>query len=147
MDIHSEQFEKDFADALNKKLENAEKNPPINKCSKQILKKATSDGVIPLTLGDDLSQSVIKAKRSFVEFLEGLLKSEWVKCWFRVFFFFVLFCFIWFIVVSLYNILYSDPPKKIYIEIWKSSVEFLKLVFAIIGAVFVLIKIFINGKI
>ena len=147
MDAHQEQFEKDFEAALKEKRENAEKAPPINNHNEQILKKANSNGVVPLASKDDLSQSVIKAKRSFVEFLEGRLKSGWVKCWLRVFFFFILFCFIWFIVVSLYNILYSDAPKKIYIEIWKSSVEFLKLIFAIIGAVFVLIKIFINGKI
>ena len=91
MDAHQEQFEKDFEAALKEKRENAEKAPPINNHNEQILKKANSNGVVPLASKDDLSQSVIKAKRSFVEFL--------------------------------------------------------KLVFAIIGAVFVLIKIFINGKI
>ena len=90
MNAHQEQFEKDFEAALKEKRENAEKAPPINNHNEQILKKANSNGVVPLASKDDLSQSVIKAKRSFVEFLEGMLKSGWVKCWLRVFFFFIL---------------------------------------------------------
>lgn len=97
--------------------------------------------------GEELNDSILGAKKSFVEFLQGLLKSDWVKWWLRLFFYFILLCFIWLITVSLSNILYSHEPKKLFIDIWKSSIEFLKLVFAIIGALFVVIKLFINGKI
>ena len=114
---------------------------------KQILQKAKSadkDRAIGPT--EDLSQSINKAKKSFIEFIEGLLKSSWVKNWFRIFFYFVLFCLVWFVVVSLYNLLYSTTPNKFFIDIWKSSIEFLKLVFAVIGVLFVAIKLIINGK-
>lgn len=114
---------------------------------KQILQKAKSadkDRAIGPT--EDLSQSINKAKKSFIEFIEGLLKSSWVKNWFRIFFYFVLFCLVWFVVVSLYDLLYSTTPNKFFIDIWKSSIEFLKLVFAVIGVLFVAIKLIINGK-
>ena len=41
---------------------------------------------------DDLSQSINKAKKSFIEFIEGLLRSSWVKNWFRMLFYFILLC-------------------------------------------------------
>ena len=114
---------------------------------KQILQKAKSadkDRAIGPT--EDLSQSINKAKKSFIEFIEGLLKSSWVKNWFRIFFYFVLFCLVWFVSVSLYDLLYNVTPKKFFIDIWKSSIEFLKLIFAVIGFLFVVIRLIINGK-
>lgn len=128
-----------------------ESNASIQENNKEygikILQKAKSaDKDRTIDPAEDLSQSINKAKKSFIEFIEGLLRSSWVKNWFRVFFYFILFCFAWFVVVSLYDLLYSTTPKKFFIDIWKSSIEFLKLVFAVIGVLFVAIKLIINGK-
>lgn len=95
---------------------------------------------------DDLSESINKAKKSFIEFIEGLLRSSWVTNWFRMLFYFILLCFAWFVSVSLFDFLYHPTPNKFFVDIWKSSIEFLKLVFAIIGVLFVIIKLIINGK-
>lgn len=56
----------------------------------------------------------------------------------------LLYSFVWF--VSLFDFLYHPTPNKFFVDIWKSSIEFLKLVFAIICVLFVIIKLIINGK-
>jgi hypothetical protein len=93
-----------------------------------------------------IDEVILHAKKSFVEFLEGLLESTCVRIWFLILSYFILFCFMWFVSVSLYDMLYSYIPNQFFIKIWSNSIEFLKLLFAIIGAIFVFIKLFLNGK-
>jgi hypothetical protein len=117
------------------------------------LTKSVSTKEIGKEIGTEAAESskvvenaVLHAKKSFVEFLEGLLKSFWVRLWFIILSYFVLACFVWFVGVSLYDMLYHDIPKQFFVKIWGNSIEFLKLLFAIIGAIFVFIKLFLNGK-
>lgn len=58
----------------------------------------------------------------------------------------LLYSFVWLASVSLFDFLCHSTPNKFFVDIWKSLIEFLKLVFAIIGVLFVIIKLIINGK-
>jgi hypothetical protein len=94
-----------------------------------------------------LEEKIYAAKGNFVRFLSDLLDSKCVTWWFRIFFFFCLFIFMWFCCVCIYDFMYNKPPNPFFINIWKSSFEFIKLVFAIIGVMFVFVKLFLNGSI
>lgn len=94
----------------------------------------------------DLDNKVTEAKKSVVEFLEGLLKSNTVKWWLKIFMFFMLFCLIWVVAVTIYDMMYNSPPNPFFIKLWSNSMDYLKTFFAAVGFVVIVFKIFLNGK-
>lgn len=115
-------------------------NNSEEKLNKKQIKKARAD------YEEDLDKRVIEAKKSVVDFLEGLLKSRVVKWWLKIFMFFVLGCFMWVVSVTIYDLMYHEPPKPFFIKLWVHSMDYIKTFFAAVGFVVIVFKMFLNGK-
>jgi hypothetical protein len=88
----------------------------------------------------DLQNDIKHLKSDTVNFFRDLLKSWWVKIWLRIFFFAALFALLLVVFVTLFNILFCEEPKPLFISIWEVALESMENVFAVIGFFWVFIR-------
>ncbi|MDR2151448.1 MAG: hypothetical protein LBO72_01390 [Helicobacteraceae bacterium] len=89
---------------------------------------------------DLVKNTIIEAQSEGVKLFLAFFKSCWFKWWIVCLTYAALFLLIVFACVSLWDIMFSETPKPLFISIWSNAFEFIKTVFAIIGVFTVFVR-------